>query len=97
MKAEESGFNILSFIYSSEKVSADSLPTDLAYFQSLASNSSTRELQLPWLMDFYKNVIAPNHLEEKVSCSILKDNFSSRTDPSNFTIISATSVIRPVK
>ena len=41
-------------------------------------------------------VRAQSNLEKKVNPSILKDDFSSRTDSSNFHI-NNTSVIRPVK
>ena len=50
LQAGESDFNVISFICSPNKVSIDNLPPDLAYFQSLASNSSTHERLLPWLM-----------------------------------------------
>ena len=55
LKAEELGFDIISFIWSLNKVIIDNLPPDLAYFQYLASNGSTRSRSLPWMMVFYAN------------------------------------------
>ena len=52
LKAVESDFNLISFIWSPDKVSNDNLPPNLAYFQYLASNSFTRERQLLCLIGF---------------------------------------------
>lgn len=41
LKPDEPDFNIILFICSSDVVSIDNLPPDLAYFQSLATNSFT--------------------------------------------------------
>ena len=53
LKAEELGFDIISVVWSLNKVIIGNLPPDLAYFQSLASNSSTRSRSLPWMVVFY--------------------------------------------
>ena len=51
LKPDEPDFNIILFICSSDVVSIDNLPPDLAYFFVL--NSSTRKRSLHRLMVFF--------------------------------------------